>query len=198
MSDRDHHCESSLSDAELERLQDFLFERAGEERGAMPLDMAHGFLSAVVSGPRLVLPNEWLPRVLGEGGASDAGALSIVQCIMALYQDTLHDLEHGHYGPILLHGPDQDDPLPLPFGWCQGYVQGMYMHGEAAVEEAGTDEEAARLLSPIAAFLTYEEEQMMNPPDPVAHRAAAAELAGSAVGLFHWWLPRREVPPQPS
>jgi uncharacterized protein len=197
MSD-DHHCESALSDADLDRLQDLLFERASDEQGAMPLDMAHGFLSAVISGPRLVLPNEWLPRVLGEGDTNDDDALWMVQSVMGLYQDTLHALEHGHYGPIVLYRPDGDDPLPLPYGWCHGYVQGMYMHGEAAVEEAGTDQKAAGLLSPIAAFLMYEEEQMMNPPDPKTHREAADELAGSAVGLFHWWSPRREAPPKPS
>lgn len=197
MSDQHHHCESALSDADLGRLQDLLFARADDVSGAMPLDMAHGFLSAIVSGPRLVLPNEWLPRVLGESDASEGDVQWIVQSVMALYQDTLHDLEHGHYGPIVMHKPDGDDPLPLPYGWCQGYVRGMYMHGEAAVEEVGTDEEPARLLSPIAAFLMYEEDQRMNPADVKAHRAAAEKLAGSAIGLFHWWVPRREAPQKP-
>ena len=195
----DHHCQSSVSEEDLAALQAKMLERCERECGGMPLDIAHGFLTAMVSGPRLVLPNEWLPRIIGESGLNEDNAEWLLNATMGLYQDIVHDLDHGHYGPLILYKPlESADPLPLPYGWCQGYVQGMYMHGEGTVEESGSDAEAAGYLAPIAAFLMYEQDQYLDPPDSQVHRETAEQLAGAALGLYHWWLPRRDAPGQPS
>ena len=58
-------CAPGLDDDQLAWLQEQLQGRA-EQHGGMPLDVAHGFITAAVSGPRLVLPMEWLPAVLGQ------------------------------------------------------------------------------------------------------------------------------------
>ena len=204
--DHDHHhgheqhCDSALSEAEFAQLESLLIDRYEAGAGGMPLDVAHGFLTAVVSGPRLVLPMEWLPRVLGESATtSDADTEALVGLIMALHQDVLQDLEHAHYGPVVMYKPVAGaEPLPLPYGWCQGYVAGLQLHGEAAIEDAGNDEKAAGYLTPIASFLMYEEAQLLDPPDPDAHRAVAEELGPAAQGLYHWWRAGREPVLRPS
>jgi uncharacterized protein len=186
-------CAPGLDDDQLAWLQEQLMERA-EQHGGMPLDVAHGFITAAVSGPRLVLPMEWLPAVLGQpqfGAESEAEALN--GALLTLYNDILHELDHAHYGPVVVYKPvERAEPLPLPYGWCQGYVQGLHLHGEGAVEEAATDERAAEFLAPIAAFLMYEEKELLDPPDEAGHRQTAAELGGSAQGLFDWWRQTRQ------
>jgi hypothetical protein len=113
---------------------------------------------------------------------------------MALYQDILQDLEHGHYGPVVMHKPlEGEPPLPLPYGWCQGYVTGLQLHGEPAIDAAGNDPEAAGYLTPIASFLMYEDDQLLDPPQPEAHRATAEGLGPAALGLFRWWRGAREA-----
>lgn len=199
MSGPQHHCDAALSEADYARLQDLLLDGFEAGSGGMPLDVAHGFLTAVLSGPRLVLPMEWLPRVVGTADADHADAESLVQLVMALYQDVLQDLEHGHYGPVVMHQPlEGEPPLPLPYGWCQGYVTGLQLHGDAAIDEAGSDPEAAGYLAPIASFLMYEEDQLLDPPQPEAHRATAEELGPAAAGLFRWWRSAREAVSRPS
>lgn len=188
-----------LDEAQLGWLQEQLQQRA-EHYGAMPLDVAHGYITAAVSGPRLVLPMEWLPTVLGKlefERESDAEVLN--GALLTLYNDILHELDHRQYGPVVIYKPmESDEALPLPYGWCQGYVQGMHLHGEGAVEEAATDEKAAEFLAPIVSFLTYEEEQLLDPPDEVEHRRAANELGEVAQGLFDWWRRAGAEAPRPS
>lgn len=199
VNDQDHghgrHCEGALSDADYARLEGLLGARYSAGSGGMPLDVAHGFLTAVVSGPRLVLPMEWLPPVLGVAGAAPGAAEALHSLVMALYQDVLQDLQHGHYGPVVMYQTVAgEEPLPLPYGWCQGYVAGLQLQGEAAIDQAANDATAAGYLTPIAAFLMYQEEQLLDPPDPAAHRATAGELGPAAQGLYLWWQRQRPKP----
>lgn len=183
------------TDAQLDRLEEFLFEHM-EKDGSMPLDAAHGFLTAVVSGPRMIMPGEWLPQVLGRVEFSSMEETTqVTETIMQLYNGTIGELDAGTYEPILLTlDPDEEEPLPLPYGWCEGYLVGWNFHGEGVLDTMIGDEEAAALLVPVMSFLMYEEEQLMDPPDPQAHRETAAELGPAAIGLYRWWLPRREPP----
>lgn len=190
---RHHHCQPALTDAQLAQLERALERRQALNTASMGIDLAHGFLTAVVSGPRLILPVEWLPIVLG-GQGDDEDPAALQAWLTALYQDVVQDLEHGHYGPLIMHLPlAGDDPLPLPYGWCQGYVRGLNLHGEEAVETAGEDLQAAAWLTPIAAFLMYPEAQRLAPLEPQAHRQTAAELAGAVLALYRWWR-RNETP----
>ncbi|BAO45406.1 YecA/YgfB family protein [Thiolapillus brandeum] len=184
-----------MNDAQLERLEDFLL--AHLEEGCMPLDVAQGFLSAIVSGPQLIMPNQWLPNILGDTNfASNKEAKDIMELVMSLYSTTLAELENQDYAPMILSMEEghEDDPLPLPYGWCEGYIIGWNMQGESALDDMAGDESAAMHLGPVAAFLMYEEDQLLNPPNETEHREAADQLANSAMALYEWWKPRRAAP----
>jgi len=156
--------------------------------------VAHGFLTAVASGPHMIMPNEWLPRVLGEVNFfSEQDAAQAMGLLMALYNSILSELETGNYEPMILSMEEgHEEPLPLPYGWCEGYIVGWNAHGEDTLDAMAQDEEAALSLGPVAAFLMYEEDQLLAPPDEAEHRLAADQLADSAMDLFRWWLPRRD------
>ena len=55
---------ASLSDIELEELDQYLRAHAGEEH--LLLDGVHGFLTSLTIGPSPATPEEWLPEVLHE------------------------------------------------------------------------------------------------------------------------------------
>jgi yecA family protein len=184
-----------MNDEQLERLEDFLL--AHLEEGSMPLDVAQGFLCSIVSGPRMIMPNQWLPSVLGEVEfASDREAQEIMELVMSLYSTTLAELENKNFVPMILSMEEghEDNPLPLPYGWCEGYIIGWNMHGESALDDMAGDEKAALHLGPVAAFLMYEEEQLLKPPNEAEHRLAADHLADSAMAIYHWWKPKRDIP----
>ena len=75
-----------LTDAELDELEVFLASDAVPQ-DCMDLEMLDGYLTAVVSGPEVIQPSEWLPQVWSEGSRT-AGAAFVnndqAQRIMAL------------------------------------------------------------------------------------------------------------------
>lgn len=174
----------ALTAEELEQLQSRLVGQMATA-GCMPLDVAHGFLTVTA-----VLPGggkhetELLDRVLG-GLHEDSGLRELLR---RLRVQLLRDLRASDYGPLIPQMPrDDGSPLPLPYGWCQGYVAGMDLFGEEQRELVLADAQAAALLAPVLSFLMYEERQWFDPPDEAAHRETTGELGQAAVGLFRWW-----------
>ena len=173
-----------LTPEDLERLQSTLVGRM-EDAGCMALDVAHGFLTATAAAPVAADPGPaLLDRVLG-GLADDAALRDLLGRFRA---QLLIDLEQGDYGPLVLQLPrDDGSTLPLPYGWCQGYVAGLEFLGEDQRDRLLADERAGALLVPVLSFLMYAERNWFDPPDEAAHREAAAELGDAALGLYRWW-----------
>lgn len=176
-----------LQPEELDKLQTTLVEHM-QQSGSMPLDAAHGFLTATAAHPDRISAEQARARVLGE----IAGEAGIETLLRKFHEQLLRDLEGGDYGPLIMQMPREDGSmLPLPYGWCEGYVLGLNTAGEDLRDLAAADEEAAARLTPIFAFLMYDEQQMFDPPDESAHREAVGELGDAAVWLHRWWRQRQ-------
>ena len=184
-----------LSDQELAFLEAFLANGA-ETGNCMPLDMVHGYLTAVSSGPALITPGDWLPRVLGElYGGDQAQPPRVMDLLMRFYNSILDELAEADYNLLLVYLTEGvDEPLPLPYGWSEGYLKGWALHGEDALDQMLQDEKAEPMLAAIMVFLMYPEDQLLNPQDEQMHREVVNELAGSVEGIYHWWLERRGGP----
>jgi hypothetical protein len=107
-----------LSPEEIELLQ---IEWVGnmDTAGNMPLDVAHGFLTATAAEEQL---KPLLDRMLG-ALARDAELRGRLERFRAQLRS---DLDRSDYGPLILQLPREDDgTLPLPYGWCQGYMAGI-------------------------------------------------------------------------
>ena len=168
-----------LSPGEIERLQIELVEQM-DAAGNMPLDVAHGFLTATAAEERL---DPLLDPVLG-ALAQDARLRGQVERFRAQLRS---DLDRSDYAPLILQLPrEHDGTLPLPYGWCQGYMAGIAFLGDHQRDRMLADERASALLAPILSFLLYEEEQWFDPPNLAAHCETVCELADSAVGLYRW------------
>ncbi len=111
----------ALSGAELRALETFLDEQA--ERGsAMPLSVAHGFLTAVISGPELVMPSEWMPVIWGDPEFEDEQqAQHMIGLIMRLYNDVAQSLSQtGMFRPIFEEWTrDDGEDLIIADNWCR-------------------------------------------------------------------------------
>jgi uncharacterized protein len=121
-----------LSEPELDELQTFLLSGTGNDR--LELSGLHGLQTAVVSSPKPITPDEWLPLVSGkrEGGFGEGeqGA-RMLSLVMRQMHDIAAELTHDPEGfsPLLLtSGPPQ--PRRYYAGpWCNGYLTGVLLRG---------------------------------------------------------------------
>lgn len=184
----------TLTEQELGALEDFL-ANASEACDCMPLDTVHGYLTAVISGPGRIPASDWLPQVLGDVEFPDlAQSRQIEALVIRLHDGIQEELVGKNYAPLLVYLTEgKDTPLPLPYGWSEGYLKGWELHGEAVLNQMLQDEQVELMLAPIMVFLMYEEDQLLNPLDEQMHRDTVAEIADSAQGIYDWWLARGEM-----
>jgi len=98
--------ERPLTDADYDRLADALNRFHGER--AMNLEQLDGFFAALICGPDLVRPSEYLPEIWGGGEMADEEAFASQQQL----KDFL-DLVMRHWNAITETVQSGDVHLPL-------------------------------------------------------------------------------------
>jgi len=150
-----------LTDEECDRLSSAL-ERFGDKR-PMNLEQLDGFLAALVCGPEIVLPSEYLPQIWGDDLVSGDRLITrpIFQDFLSLIfrhwnviADTLHS--DDVYLPLLLE--DENGTFHAN-DWASGFLRGMDLRRDQWADLLG-DEQHGGWLVPIFA-LAHE-----NDPDP--------------------------------
>src|SRR5271167_4767791 len=132
----------ALTEAELDRLAEFLRKSKGAR--AMNIEEFDGFFAALIAGPEVVPPSEYLPEVFG-GEMSDTCEFSgldeandILELIMRHWNGIAATLQKGDvHLPILL---EDDNGVCQGRDWSRGFVRGMDMRS-AAWAELLADEE---------------------------------------------------------
>jgi len=150
-----------LSQPELDTLEDFLASPQFEHR-AMELPMLEGFLTALVIGPRMVMPGEWLPRVWDRYDASvspafvDRDQAQRITTLLMRFMNGIADTfmnDPGDFEPIFLRQERRGAPE-----WCEGFLAGT-----AFCEDEWADlwDEQPVLLAPLTRLGTDEGRAMI-------------------------------------
>jgi yecA family protein len=87
--------DQSLSDDELNELDDFLANESIEET-SMDVSTLEGFLTAIAIGPRTVLPSEWLPWVWDRGDGEAEAAFENLK-----HANRVMSLVMRHYNAVV-------------------------------------------------------------------------------------------------
>ena len=150
-----------LNDAELDRLSAVL-ERFGDKH-AMNLEQLDGFFAALICGPDIVLPSEYLPEIWGNDIVlEDASAvqpmlqefISLITRHWNAISDTLHS------GDVIMPSLLTDENgITRANDWANGFLRGMELRKKDWASLLG-DEQHGGSLVPIFA-LAHE-----NNPDP--------------------------------
>jgi uncharacterized protein len=91
--------------------------------GGMTLCETRGFLAAIVSGPSLISPSEWLDMVVGHPGLQlKERSERAMGLLFRLYNQTNDDLAEHREIPAADLSPDDLKQ------WCTGYVKGSRLH----------------------------------------------------------------------
>lgn len=192
-----------LSNDEMDELDHFLMSDATSDE-AMMLDCLDGFLTAIVSGPVMLIPSEWLPHVWGptEDDAPTFDTLEQAERITGLIMRQLNgiiwSMQHDPdaFEPVFDTVVYPDDPHEYINGemWAHGYMTGIELqrkNWKAFFDEPSS----AEVLRPIyllgADEVTPEEEALTETP---AHREKlSVQIPGSVAWIYRFWQPYRRA-----
>ena len=192
-----------LTDAEFERLSGILGRF--DNKHPMNLEQLDGFLAALICGPEIVRPSEYLPVICGDDTVLEDsfGAQSVLQDFLSLIMrhwnviaDTLHSGDV--FLPLLL---EDENGISHANDWAKGFLRGMELR-RTDWATLLDDEKHGGWLVPIFA-LAHE-----NHPDPEMRPykgAISAEereklivgAAAGVTGIYRYFEARRLVERQP-
>lgn len=180
----------SPSDAELEELDQFLRNHAGDDD--LLLDGVHGFLTALAVGPAPAKPDEWLPEILHEPFA-DRGQGERVLSLLARLNDAIApEVETGTYEPILGELDVEEGPAAFTArGWCEGFSRGIDLRTPAWEGRLGHDSELMELLGPIIALAiddgVFESNAEFAPLGDDDYEECLAQIPGAVGAIADYW-----------
>ena len=187
-----------LTNAEIEELDEFLLD-AEEIEEAMDVSTLDGFLTAIVCGPKTIMPSEWLPWVWDMEHGKDAPqfkdearAQRILGLLMRHMNDiaqTLHQAPE-HYEPLFMENPNDGDPVPIIDEWCSGFMKGVQLDSEGWLPVVAGK---PSWMSTLMLYGTKEGWEALEKKNLSLdeHRTLAARLAGTVQQIHAFWLEQR-------
>jgi uncharacterized protein len=168
----------------------------------MNLTAAHGLMTSVVIGPRLIMPSRWLPVLFGERGEQRVKyinirhARKINELVMGMYNEIVKEFteyDGEYFLPLLaMEGQDLRQAAFLSLKeWCGGFMEGVIMELEAW-SQLTEDDENSWLMDTLLLFGTHEglKEAERLSDDQVFKKML--ELPEALVEIYLYWLERRE------
>lgn len=183
-----------LDDDEIEILELFLQTLEAEDAviGISELD---GFLTAVVSGPNTLPPQQWIQAIWGddeEGPAWESAqqAEQIISLIIRHVNSISTTLTESpeEFDPIYMEDEFEDEPFLNVDEWCQGYLKGIQLDPEGWQQ---IDEDMEQTLAPILVFGLDTGLDGMVDADDEAIEALQQQIAPAARRLHAYWLALR-------
>jgi uncharacterized protein len=150
----------------------------------MPLEALDGFFAALVAGPAMVLPSEYLPVLWGDDEPifdSPAQAEHVTNLLMRHWNAIAARLKEGApHVPILFPGtPDQMGRM-----WARGFLIGMDLRREAWQSLAEAEEEG-EVLALIGALI--QDEMGDEPIDGEAREDVLRHLGAMVLLIDRFW-----------
>ena len=194
---------SGLTEDELEELGYFLMSGATSDE-TMMMDCLDGFLTAIVSGPVMLKPDVWLPRVWGPSVNDEpifetyAQAERITGLIMRHFNGIATTLQNGPdaFEPVFDITVYPDDPREYEDGemWAYGYMTGVDLQ-DTDWERFFEEPDSAEVLRPLyllgADDVTPEEEALTE--TPAQREELSKQIPASVVWIYRFWQPYRQA-----
>lgn len=192
-----------LSEEEMDELGSFLLSDATSDE-TMMLDCLDGFLTSIVSGPVMLKPSEWLPRVWGPTVRDEptfdtyAQAERITGLIIRQLNGIIWSLQHDPdaFEPVFDTTIYPDSPREYIDGemWAHGYMTGIdlqHQNWKAFFEEQGSTEVLRPLYLLGADDVTQEEEELTRTPSQ--REELSEQIPASVAWIYRFWQPYRRA-----
>jgi len=188
--------EGALTEVELDQLSEFL--RKSKSGEAMNIEELDGFFAALIAGPEMVLPSEYLPEVFG-GEMSDtcefAGldqANDILGLIMRHWNGIAATLHKGDvYLPILL---EDDNGVCQGSDWACGFMHGVDMRSAAWAELLFDEEQCGWMVPVLMLYHEHDEDPELRPGPigPEKREEIIVQMAAGIVGAYRYFRLQRK------
>ncbi len=204
-----------LSETEYDALEAFFGSNAVPQ-DCMDLEMLDGFLTAIVSGPELIQPSEWLPVVWSDSQRSVAPVFAdneqaehILSLILRLQNGIVRTLTDSptRFKPLLYRadegvkgrsgtkaegGRREEVAPPEASAWCEGYMTGVILR-EESWEPIYANEQTRDWMLPIEALAYGDHDpEYLDWVDTEEKRLGMIdELPIAAVLVQRFWQARR-------
>lgn len=201
MSTQQANLQKTLSEAELQELDDFLMSDLISDE-AMTIDILDGFLTAAVIGPVTLRMSEILNEIWGgEENAPEfetmAQAERIVGLIFRHMNDIIHQLQAdtGELELVFSYRDFEGKEYTDAEGWAYGFMQGVKLK-QSEWQPLLNNAQGAEMLRPIDLLgnddaLTDEVQKLTETP---AQRGELSEqIPDSVIEIYHYWLPYRQA-----
>jgi uncharacterized protein len=183
-----------LSADELDRLSEFL---DGIGAPAMNMESLDGYFAALICGPDMVLPNEYLAAIWGEDFCFDDNnqATDILGLLMRHWNTISSELfrtlkEPYVYMPMLL---EDDEGIAHGNDWARGFMRGVQAHPASWRELVVSDEHGGPLIPIMLLAHEHDPDPAMR-PEPVAPAKREEILSMMIAGLtkiYRYFEPHR-------
>lgn len=187
-----------LTENEIEELDQFLLNAEGIEE-SMDIATLNGFMTAIVCGPKMIMPSEWMRWVWDMEKGEDAPvfenqaqAQQILGLLMRHMNDIAETLQQApeQYEPLLMENPNGGDPIPILDEWCSGFMKGVHLDSAGWLPViAGKPD----WMSTIILYGTEEGWDALKQKDLSLdeHKALAGGLADTVRQIHSLWLEQR-------
>jgi uncharacterized protein len=176
--------DAPLSEDEYAELDDFLCAGTAEDE-RLPVDEAHGFMTALIVGHAPVSPQAWLESVWGRPVfADEAERERLTDLLLRMYREISTTLSVGQsFEPLVVEIEEEGVTLVAHEGWCFGFM--LAVSGDEERWNRLPKHEQA-LLGPIArlALLHVEDEPDI---DEEEYEMLVDLLPGAVAGLHAYW-----------
>jgi len=173
-----------LNDEELAELDVFLLSDACDDE-VLSVDEVHGFLTALLVGPKSMPESEWLAMVWDKPQFTDAAQHEhLLELMQRLYRDIDVTLKEGHdFEPLAVEVEEEGEAVIAFEGWCFGFMLGV----EARQAEWDTlPKEEKNLLAPMAQLTLLNGEEELDMEDD-EYESWVELLPGAVLGLYSYW-----------
>jgi len=186
-----------LTDAELDRLRDFLKSCKGGK--AMNVEELDGFFAALIAGPETVVPSEYLPEVVG-GDPSDAckfasleEANEVLALIMRHWNTIAGTLAKDDvYVPLMI---EDDDGVRHGNDWARGFMRGMRMCDDGWADLVNDEKYGGCVIPMMALYHEHDEDPEMRPEPitPEKREDIIVHMAAGLVGAYRYFREQQKA-----
>jgi uncharacterized protein len=185
-----------LDDFEYDELESFLLELESET-AVFNISEFDGFVTALISGPEPISPEEWMPVIWGGSRRppkwkKPGGFARIAELMLRHYNTTAAMLQNDveQYEPWFMENEVNGHVYPVVDDWCIGYMKAVMLRPEAwRVDEA----EMVERLAPISLFSAPDAWDFLEQLADRHVEYLQNDIAPVARALYEFWLQQRRA-----